>query len=51
MIQYQLERLTELMQGAKRVAVLYRPPYMKNPNFFPIGKTFGFFVYIKDVGF
>lgn len=23
--------------------------YMKNPNFFPIGSAFGFFVYIKDI--
>ena len=23
--------------------VLYRPPYMKNPNFFPVGDGFGFF--------
>ena len=25
------------------------PPYMKNPNLFPIGSAFGFFVYIKDI--
>ena len=29
--------------------VLYRPPYMKNPNYFTIGSAFGFFVYIKDI--
>ena len=27
--------------------VLYRPPYRKNPNFFPIGNGFGFLVSIK----
>ena len=29
--------------------VLYRPPYMKNPNFFPIGNGFGFLTFIKDI--
>ena len=24
------------------------PPHMKNPNFFPIGNAFGFFIFIKD---
>ena len=32
-----------------RGRVLYRPPYMKNPNLFPIGNAFGFFVFVKDI--
>ena len=27
------------------------PPYMKNPNFFPIGNAFGFFIFIKDISY
>lgn len=29
----------------------YVPPNMRNPNFFPVGIGFGFFVYIKDIAF
>ena len=31
------------------VRVLYRPLYMKNPNFFPTGNGFGFLIFIKDI--
>lgn len=31
------------------VRVRYAPPYMKNPNLFPIGNGFGFFIFIKDI--
>ena len=34
-----------------RGRVLYRPPYMKNLNLFPIGNAFGFFVFIKDISY
>ena len=30
------------------VRVQQSPPHMKNPNFFPIGNAFGFFIFIKD---
>jgi len=31
--------------------VLYRPPYVKNPNFFPVGDGFGFLVFIRDISY
>ena len=27
------------------------PPHMKNPNLFPIGNAFGFFIFIKDISY
>ena len=36
-------------QGKNAIRVLYRPPYMKNLNYFTIGSAFGFFIYIKDI--
>jgi len=35
--------------GRSQVQVLYRPPYMRNPNFRPVGQGFGFLVYITDI--
>jgi len=39
--------LSQAKENAYRV--LYRPPYMKNPNYFTIGSAFGFLIYIKDL--
>ena len=32
-----------------RVRVSSGPPYMRNPNFRPVGQGFGFLVYITDI--
>ena len=32
------------------VRVLHRPPYWRNPNLKPIGKGFGFLVFINQTG-
>lgn len=35
--------------GSGSFLVADAPPYMKNPNLFPIGNGFGFLIFIKDI--
>ena len=40
-----------LLLIASVVRIHLPPPNVRNPNFFPVGDGFGFFVYIKDIAF
>ena len=40
-----------LLSVTSVVRIHLPPPNMRNPNFFPVGIGFGFFVYIKDIAF
>lgn len=38
-----------LRRNGLRLHLFWQPwTHMKNPNFFPIGNAFGFFIFIKD---
>ena len=40
-----------LLLIASVVRIHLPPPNIRNPNFFPVGDGFGFFVYIKDISY
>lgn len=47
--------LAELEENSDKERLLFKgkdgPPHMKNPNLFPIGNAFGFFIFIKDISY
>ena len=40
-----------LLLIASVVRIHLPPPNERNPNFFPVGDGFGFFVYVKDISY
>jgi hypothetical protein len=43
------QQIYPFIQDFLALRVLHRPPYWRNPNLKPVGKGFGFLVYIEQI--